>query len=128
MSRKLPLAGGGIVRTACARGVLRTGVEEKTGELLSAAVLAERVGWAADLVSGMVAVLLAEHWNAADVDVLAAGEDTGAARCRRTPGWPCAAWAGRSARPGASGSMTASCASPRRRPGARCVRRSGAPT
>ncbi|WP_371567282.1 hypothetical protein [Streptomyces canus] len=77
MSRKLPLAGGEIVRTACARGVLRTGVEEKTGELLSAAVLAERVGWAADLVSGMVAVLLAEHWNAADVDVLAAGEDTG---------------------------------------------------
>ncbi|WP_371572165.1 zinc ribbon domain-containing protein [Streptomyces sp. NBC_01314] len=75
MSRKLPLAGGEIARTACARGLLRTGVEEKTGELLSAAVLAERVGWAADLVSGMVAALLAEHWNAADVDVLAAGED-----------------------------------------------------
>lgn len=77
MSRKLPLAGGEIARTACARGLLRTGVEEKTGELLSAAVLAERVGWAADLVSGMVAALLAEHWNAADVDVLAAGEDAG---------------------------------------------------
>ncbi|MEV0219962.1 zinc ribbon domain-containing protein [Streptomyces sp. NPDC050704] len=75
MSRKLPLAGGEIARTACARGLLRTGVEEKTGEVLSAAVLAARVGWAADLVSGMVATLLAGHWNAADVDMLAAGED-----------------------------------------------------
>ncbi|MEV0641776.1 transposase [Streptomyces sp. NPDC050619] len=75
MSRNLPLAGGETARTACARGLLRTGVEEKSGELLPAAVLAERVGWAADLVSGMVAALLAGHWNAADVDVLAAGED-----------------------------------------------------
>ncbi|MCT9084821.1 transposase, partial [Streptomyces fulvoviolaceus] len=77
MSRKLPLAGGEIARTACARGLLRAGVEEKTGDLLSASALAGRVGWAADLVSGMVAALLAEHWNAADVDVLAAGEDAG---------------------------------------------------
>ncbi|WP_405646177.1 zinc ribbon domain-containing protein [Streptomyces sp. NBC_00019] len=77
MSRKLPLAGGETTRTACARALLRTGVEEKTGEFLSASVLAGRVGWAADLVSGMVAALLAEHWNVADVDVLAAGEDAG---------------------------------------------------
>ncbi|WP_405638910.1 zinc ribbon domain-containing protein [Streptomyces sp. NBC_00019] len=77
MSRKLPLAGGETARTACARGLLRTGVEEKTGEVLSAAALAGRVGWAADLVSGMVAALLAGHWNATDVDVLAAGEDAG---------------------------------------------------
>ncbi|MFD5255650.1 zinc ribbon domain-containing protein [Streptomyces bobili] len=77
MSRKLPCAGGEIARTACARGLLRTGVEEKTGQLLSASVLAQRAGWAADLVSGMVAVLLAGHWNAADVDALAAGVDAG---------------------------------------------------
>ncbi|MCX5336504.1 zinc ribbon domain-containing protein [Streptomyces sp. NBC_00140] len=77
MSRKLPLAGGETARTACAHGLLRTGVEEKTGEVLSAAALAGRVGWAADLVSGMVAALLAGHWNATDVDVLAAGEDAG---------------------------------------------------
>jgi hypothetical protein len=50
-------------------------VVEKTGEELSAAVLAQRVGWAADLVSGMAAELLAEHWNAAEVDALGAGED-----------------------------------------------------
>ncbi|MEV0938734.1 zinc ribbon domain-containing protein [Streptomyces phaeochromogenes] len=77
MSRKLPLAEGESARTACARGLLRRGVEEKTGELLSASVLAERVGWAADLVSGMVASLLAERWNTLDVDVLASGVDAG---------------------------------------------------
>ncbi|MFE2971009.1 zinc ribbon domain-containing protein [Streptomyces sp. NPDC059340] len=75
MSRKMQLADGETSRTACARAVLRTGVDEKTGELLTAAVLTERVGWAADLVSGMVAGLLNEHWNTADVDVLAAGVD-----------------------------------------------------
>lgn len=50
VSRRLPLAAGETARTACARGLLRTGVEEKTGELLPAAVLAERVDWCADLV------------------------------------------------------------------------------
>ncbi|MFF4729386.1 zinc ribbon domain-containing protein [Streptomyces mirabilis] len=77
MSRKLPLAVGETSRTACARGLLRRGMEEGTGELLSAAVLAERVGWAADLVSGMAASLLAARWNTVDVDVLASGEDAG---------------------------------------------------
>ncbi|MEU5598870.1 transposase [Streptomyces sp. NPDC020298] len=77
MGRKLPLADSEASRTACARGVLRRGVEEKTGALLSAVVLAERLGWAADLVSGMVASLLTEHWNAADVNLLASGEDAG---------------------------------------------------
>ncbi|MEU0649109.1 hypothetical protein [Streptomyces umbrinus] len=77
MSRKLPLAEGESARTACARGLLRMGVEEKTGELLPAAVLAKRVSWAADLVSGTAAALLAGHWNTADVDVLATGDDAG---------------------------------------------------
>ncbi|MGW0824617.1 zinc ribbon domain-containing protein [Streptomyces sp. NPDC002845] len=77
MSRKLPLGEGQTARTACARGLLRTGVVEKTGEVLSAAVLTQRVGWAADLVSGMAADLLAGHWNATDVDALASGEDAG---------------------------------------------------
>jgi IS605 OrfB family transposase len=77
VSRKVPLGEGETARTACARGLLRTGVVEKTGEAVSAAVLAQRVGWAADLVSGMAAELLAWHWNAADVDVLASGEDAG---------------------------------------------------
>ncbi|QOV36941.1 transposase [Streptomyces ferrugineus] len=75
MSRRLPLGKGETARIACARGLLRTGVVEKTGEVLSAAVLAERVGWAADLVSGMAAGLLAAHWNGADVDLLASGVD-----------------------------------------------------
>ncbi|WP_409467627.1 zinc ribbon domain-containing protein [Streptomyces sp. HC307] len=77
MSRKLPLGDGETARTACARGLLRAGVVEKRGEVLSAAVLAQRVGWAADLVSGMTTELLAGHWNAADVGVLASGEDAG---------------------------------------------------
>ncbi|WP_155343800.1 zinc ribbon domain-containing protein [Acrocarpospora pleiomorpha] len=77
MSRKLPLAEEETSRTACARVVLRMGVDEKSGERLSGAVLAERVGWAADLVSGMVGALLAEHWNSTDVDVLASGKDAG---------------------------------------------------
>ncbi|MET9517329.1 zinc ribbon domain-containing protein [Streptomyces sp. NPDC002994] len=77
MGRKVPLALGETARTACATGLLRTGVVEKTGELLPAAVLAERVGWCTALVSGMTAGLLAEHWNTADVDVLASGEDAG---------------------------------------------------
>ncbi|WP_232789869.1 hypothetical protein [Streptomyces jeddahensis] len=52
-------------------------MDEKTGELLPASVLAERVGWAAGLVSGMVGALLAEHWNTTDVGLLASGEDAG---------------------------------------------------
>lgn len=77
MSRKVPLAVGQTARTACARGLLRTGVDEKTGELLAVSVLAERVSWAAGLVAAMVAELLAGHWNAACVDALASGEDSG---------------------------------------------------
>ncbi|MFG3025452.1 transposase [Streptomyces sp. NPDC048254] len=77
VSRKLPLGEGETARTACAPGLLRTGVEEKTGDVLTAAVLARRVGWAADLVSGMAAGLLAAHWDAADVSLLASGVDAG---------------------------------------------------
>ncbi|MFD8871684.1 zinc ribbon domain-containing protein [Streptomyces sp. NPDC059590] len=77
MSRKLPLADGETSRTACARTLVHSGVDEKTGEPLTATVLAERVGWCTDLASGMVASLLGEHWNAASVSTLAAGVDTG---------------------------------------------------
>lgn len=84
MSRKLPLAEGETSRTACARGLLRTGVDERTGELLSAAAVAERVGWCAGLVSGMVGSLTAAHWNTADVDTLASGEDAGGRKDRKS--------------------------------------------
>ncbi|WP_327428682.1 zinc ribbon domain-containing protein [Streptomyces sp. NBC_01236] len=77
MSRKLPLADGETSRTASARAVLRAGVDEGTGEVLAPAALAQRVGWAADLVCGMATELVARHWKAADVDVLASGEDGG---------------------------------------------------
>ncbi|TYC23470.1 hypothetical protein, partial [Micromonospora sp. MP36] len=77
MSGKVPLGEGETLRTACARAVLRTGVDEGTGEVLSQAVLAQRIGWCADLVAGMVSDLLAERWNPADVDVLASGVDAG---------------------------------------------------
>ncbi|MFI6361057.1 zinc ribbon domain-containing protein, partial [Streptomyces sp. NPDC050743] len=77
MSRKLPLADGETSRTACARTLIRTGVDEKTGEVLSSTALAERVGWCTDLVAGMVTDLLGEHWNTTDVDTLASRVDAG---------------------------------------------------
>ena len=73
MSRRLPLDEGERARTACARALLRNAVDETTGGVLTAAVLAERVGWAAAVVSCMAAKLLAAHWNAADVGALARG-------------------------------------------------------
>ncbi|MER5183473.1 zinc ribbon domain-containing protein [Streptomyces sp. NPDC002896] len=101
MSRKLALAEGETARTACARAVLRTAVDEKTGELLPPRVLAERVGWVAGLVSGMAGALLAEHWNTSDVDLLASGEDAGGRKlpsnawmALRRLGWTTAAPAG----------------------------------
>ncbi|MEU5725644.1 zinc ribbon domain-containing protein [Micromonospora sp. NPDC047738] len=80
MSGKLRLGEGETARTACARAVLRTGVDEATGEVLSAAVLARRVGWCADLVADMVGVLVGERWNSVDVGVLAGGVDAGGRR------------------------------------------------
>ncbi|SCF35025.1 Putative transposase DNA-binding domain-containing protein [Micromonospora viridifaciens] len=80
MNRKLPLSEGETSRTACARALLRTGVDEKSGEVVSAAVLAERVGWCADLVAGMVDALIGGHWNRVDVDVLASGQDAAGRR------------------------------------------------
>ncbi|MGI5231575.1 zinc ribbon domain-containing protein [Actinoallomurus sp. CA-142502] len=86
MSRKLPLAEGQVARTATARMLLRGGVDEKTGEALTARMVAERVGWAADLVAGMTAGLLAERWNAGDVARLAGGVD-GAGRVLPSNAW-----------------------------------------
>ncbi|GAA4628693.1 hypothetical protein GCM10023196_046110 [Actinoallomurus vinaceus] len=64
-----------MARTASARVLLCGGVDEKTGEALTARAVTERVGWAADLVADMTAGLLAGHWNAEDVARLAAGVD-----------------------------------------------------
>ncbi|MFE9651814.1 zinc ribbon domain-containing protein [Micromonospora sp. NPDC006431] len=80
MSGKLRLAEGEMARTACARALLRVGVDEETGEVLSPAVLAQRVGWCADLVAGMAAALIGAHWNSVDVQVLASGVDAGGRR------------------------------------------------
>ncbi|MFE9658351.1 hypothetical protein, partial [Micromonospora sp. NPDC006431] len=55
-------------------------MDEETGEVLSQAVLAQRAGWCADLVAGMVAALISAHWNRVDVEVLAAGVDAGGRR------------------------------------------------
>ncbi|MFF0792353.1 zinc ribbon domain-containing protein [Streptomyces spiralis] len=52
-------------------------MDEKTGELLTATALAERMGWCAELVAGMTGTLPAEHWNTTDVDTLASGQDAG---------------------------------------------------
>ncbi|MFE9656635.1 hypothetical protein [Micromonospora sp. NPDC006431] len=80
MSGKLRLAEGEASRTACARALLRTGVDEETGEVLSQTVLAQRIGWCADLVAGMAAALIGAHWNSVDVEVLAGGVDAGGRR------------------------------------------------
>ncbi len=54
---------------------VRAGVDEATGQGLTAAALAQRVGWCASLVSGMAAELVGAHWNRGDVDTLSAGFD-----------------------------------------------------
>ncbi|SCF27795.1 hypothetical protein GA0074695_5086 [Micromonospora viridifaciens] len=66
--------------------------------MLSAAVLAERVGWCADLVAGMVGALIGGHWNRVDVEVLASGVDAAGRRlpsnawmALRRLGWTAAA-------------------------------------
>ncbi|WP_351235070.1 hypothetical protein [Streptomyces sp. NPDC002133] len=48
-------------------------MDEETGEILSASVLARRVDWCVHLVSGMVGALTLERRNATDVDLLASG-------------------------------------------------------
>lgn len=72
---KLLAGDGETARTACARVLVRGGTDEKTGEALPVAVVAERVAWCAALVRDMAAGLLGEHWNAADVGALASGRD-----------------------------------------------------
>jgi hypothetical protein len=75
VTAKPPPGDGEAARTACARVLVRGGVDEKMGEVLPAAQVAERVTWCAGLVQGMAAGLLAGHWNAPDLEVLAAGTD-----------------------------------------------------
>src|SRR5262249_34244059 len=101
VSRKLRLADGEASRTACARVVIRCGVGEKTGDVLTAAALAERVGWCADVVAGVAGVLLAEHWSTCDVDMRARGVDAGGRKlpsnawmALRRLGWSTCAWRG----------------------------------
>jgi hypothetical protein len=77
MRRKIQLAEGETTRTACARVLVRSGVDEKTGELLPSSVVAERVRWCTDLVAAMVTDVLAAHGNAPDVARLASGVDAG---------------------------------------------------
>ena len=73
----MPLAEHETARTACARGLLRAGVDEESGEPQAVSVLTERVGWAVALTTDMVTGLLAVHWNAVDVAVLTSGKDGG---------------------------------------------------
>ena len=61
---RMALGGAAAARTACARVLVRGGTDEKTGEALSAAAVAERAGWCAALVKGMAARLVSAHWDA----------------------------------------------------------------
>jgi hypothetical protein len=76
VTRNLALAEGEAARTACARVLVRGGTDEKTGEVLSAAAVGERVAWCAALVQGMAGRLVAGHWSPADIGMLASGQDT----------------------------------------------------
>jgi IS605 OrfB family transposase len=66
---------GSAARTACAGVLLRGGTDEKTGEALSAAMVAERAGWCAALVQAMAGRLVTEQWNPDGLAVLASGVD-----------------------------------------------------
>ncbi|MFC5747094.1 zinc ribbon domain-containing protein [Actinomadura rugatobispora] len=74
-SRMQLLADGETGRTACAQTVLREGVDEKTGHVLTVAELAARTGWCADLAGRMAAAVLTQRWTAADVAALTSGVD-----------------------------------------------------
>jgi hypothetical protein len=71
----MALGGGGTARTACARVLVRGGIDERAGEALSAAAVAERGAWCAALVKGMAARLVTAHWGTADLQVLSSGQD-----------------------------------------------------
>ena len=75
MTRAPAPAAGKAARTACAQMLVRGGTDEKTGEALTAAAVAERVSWCAALVQGMTARLVAGHWNPAGLASLASGRD-----------------------------------------------------
>jgi hypothetical protein len=95
VGRRTLIGDGEAVRTACARVLIRSGIDEKTGEILPAAVVAERIGWCTELARGMAAQVLQEHWNAPDMAPLASGRDamgrplpTAAWMAVRRLGWP----------------------------------------
>jgi hypothetical protein len=72
---KVSLADGEAACTASARVLARGGADEKTGEHLPAAMVAERVAWCIALVRDMAARMVEGHWNAADMTALASGAD-----------------------------------------------------
>ena len=57
-----------VTRTATATAY--DGVDTDTGDIVTGAVLAARVGWLADLVAGVGQQVLDAHWNAADMAAL----------------------------------------------------------
>jgi IS605 OrfB family transposase len=75
VTRTLALAEGEAASTACARVLVRGGTDEKTGEVLSAVAVVERVSWCAALVKGMAAGLVTAHWDAGGLRALASGTD-----------------------------------------------------
>jgi hypothetical protein len=97
----MTLGGGGTAQTACARVLVRGGIDEQAGEALAAAVVAERVGWCSALVRGMATEAVAGHWRADGLQALASGTDPAgrplppqAWMALRRLGWAAAAPAG----------------------------------
>lgn len=64
-----------VALTSSAHVLVRSGIDEKTGEVLSAAAVSVRVGWCAALIQEMTARLLEKHWNAEDVREFTSGLD-----------------------------------------------------
>ena len=92
---------GGTTQVACARLLVRGGIDEQASEALSATVVAERVGWCVALVKGMATGVVAEHWTPDGLRALASDADPAGRRlppqgwmALRRLGWSAAAPAG----------------------------------
>ncbi|MEU7864149.1 transposase [Nonomuraea sp. NPDC049141] len=72
--------------TATAPCTAHAATVEKTGEVVSAALLTQRVAWLTGLAQDLIACVVTAHWNAADLDALASGVGLDG-RVLPTKGW-----------------------------------------
>jgi hypothetical protein len=75
MTRRPSADRGQVPLTASARVLIRGGADEKTGEMITPAVLVRRIAWCTDIVQDMAARLAAARWNLSDLKALDDGLD-----------------------------------------------------